>query len=1083
MPRQKNHVSGRAKYGGLIFLLAWTFATRAFATGGDLDATFDPGTGANDVLETIVLQSDGKIIIGGLFTDYNGTARNRIARLNANGTLDPTFDPGTGADNIVWAAAAQPDGKTIICGAFAHINGTPRDNTARLNANGSLDLAFYPPQIVSADATVMTTALQADGKIVVGGPFGVARWTADDGGNDIPFNTAVGSGPNRVVLATAVQADGKILIGGDFSSFDGTSVVRVARLNSTGTLDPAFNPGSGANDFLRAIAVQANGKILIGGAFTTYNGTAVNRIARLNPDGSLDLTFLQGTGANDLLRTIAVQGDGKIIIGGAFTTYNGVARNHLARLNPDGSLDTTFAPDPAVNDTVVTIALQPDGKILFGGFFTAYNGTPRNRVARVLPVPGKISFSAAAYSVGEGDGSATVTVTRTGGTDGRVFARISLTDVTTSPADYIFTPAALDTSFNPVGATSGFGANFVQTAAIQTDGKILVGGFYFNYGGIFRKGIARLNPNGVLDATFDPGAGTAQNSGGNAVVLTTVLQPDGKILIGGDFTVYDGSPRNFVARLNPNGSLDPSFDAGSIASQPVRTIAVQPDGKVIIGGDYVTYNGIDRTTITRLNANGSLDLSFNPGFIGPGPVTTVLLQPDGKIVIAGEFQFYNSTPRNFIARLNSAGALDPSFAPGTGANSDVFGVALQPDGKLLVVGGFSMFNGVPANFIVRLNSDGSVDPAFDPGTGPSGYPKSIALQPDGKIIIVGDFQDYNGIERELIARLNPDGSLDPSFNPGAGTNTGLRVVALQPDGAIFIGGGFSNYNGIIRRGIARLANGDFFVVWPAGDASNKTFQLPIVDDLLHEANETLTLGLIPVSGGATFGLFPTATLTIIDNDNTAPVAGNQAVTTGVDTAKPITVTGSDADGDALTFTVTSGPAHGALSGSAPSLLYTPGAGYSGRDSFTFKVNDGRADSNFDGTVSITVATTFASWQQGFFTPQELGDPAISGEAADPDGDGLSNLVEYAFHFNPRQPSNLNRPYTVVDPNYISLIYPKAISATDLTYTIEASSDLLNWAAVIPANVILSDDGITQIVKAQVPLIAGQPSFLRLRVSH
>ncbi len=1073
MPRQTHQASRRAKCGGLVFLLAWTFATRAFATGGDLDAAFDPGTGANDVVETIVLQSDGRIIIGGLFTDYNGTARNRIARLNANGSLDPTFDPGTGADNIVWAAAAQPDGKTIICGAFAHINGTPRDNTARVNANGSLDLAFYPPQIVSADATVRTTALQADGKIVVGGPFGVARWNANDGGNDIPFNTAVGSGPNRVVLATALQSDGKILIGGDFSSFDGTSAVRVARLNSTGTLDPAFNSGSGANDLLRAVAVQADGKILIGGAFTSYNGTAVNRIARLNPDGSLDLTFLQGTGANDLLRTIAVQGDGKIIIGGAFTTYNGVARNHLARLNPDGSLDPTFSPDPAANDTVVTIALQPDGKIIFGGFFTAYNGTPRNRVARVLPVPGKISFSAAAYSVGEGDGSATVTVTRTGGTDGRVFARISLTDVTTSPADYIFTPAALDTSFNPVGATSGFGANFVQTAAIQTDGKILVGGFYFNYGGIFRKGIARLNPNGLLDATFDPGAGTAQNAGGNAVVFTTVLQPDGKILIGGDFTVYDGSPRNYVARLNPNGSLDPFFDAGSIASQPVRTIAVQPDGKIIIGGDYVTYNGVDRTFIARLNSNGSPDLSFHPGATTFPSVLTTALQPDGKVIIGGDFQNYVGTTRNFLARLNSNGSLDTSFDSVAGGGGVVATVALQPDGKV-IIGGSSF---------TRVNSDGSLDPSFNPGNGPAGYVRMAALQPDGKIIIVGDFQEYNGVERELIARVNPDGSLDPTFNPGAGTNTGLLIVALQPDGAIFIGGGFSNYNGIIRRGLARLANGDFFVLWPAGDASNKTFQLPIVDDLLHEANETLTIGLVPVSGGATFGLFPTATLTIIDNDNTAPAAGNQAVITGVDTAKPITLTGSDADGDALTFTVTSGPAHGALSGVAPSLIYTPGAGYSGRDSFTFKVNDGRVDSSFDGTVSITVTTTFASWQQGFFTPQELGDPAISSEAADPDGDGLSNLLEYAFHFNPRQVSNLNRPYTVVDPNYISLVYPKAIAATDLTYTVEASSDLLNWAAVIPVNVILSDDGITQIVKAQVPLVGGQPSFLRLRVSH
>jgi hypothetical protein len=142
-----------------------------------------------------------------------------------------------------------------------------------------------------------------------------------------------------------------------------------------------------------------------------------------------------------------------------------------------------------------------------------------------------------------------------------------------------------------------------------------------------------------------------------------------------------------------------------------------------------------------------------------------------------------------------------------------------------------------------------------------------ALQPDGKIVIVGDFQAFDGKEREFIARLNADGSLDDAFNPLDGTNTGLVAMALQPDGAIFIGGGFVNYNGIFRRGVARLANGDFFVVWPPGDGANKTFRLPIVDDALSEANETLTFGLIPLLGGAALGLHPTAVLTIIDNDS------------------------------------------------------------------------------------------------------------------------------------------------------------------------------------------------------------------------
>ncbi len=128
-------------------------------------------------------------------------------------------------------------------------------------------------------------------------------------------------------------------------------------------------------------------------------------------------------------------------------------------------------------------------------------------------------------------------------------------------------------------------------------------------------------------------------------------------------------------------------------------------------------------------------------------------------------------------------------------------------------------------------------------------------------------------------------------------------------------------------------------------------------------------------------------------------------------------------------------------------------------------------------------TTFANWRQGFFTPAELANPAISGDTADPDFDGLSNLLEYAFHGDPKQPSATDRPYSGKDATYFSLIYTRALAPTDLTYTIEQSSDLLTWFAVTPLNVILADNGITQTVKAQVPIMGANKMSLRLRVSH
>ena len=142
---------------------------------------------------------------------------------------------------------------------------------------------------------------------------------------------------------------------------------------------------------MSALALQPDGKILIGGAFLFFNGTARNRLARLNADGTLDLTFNPGSGANDFVSAIAVQPDGKIIIGGAFTIYNGSSRLRIARLNSDGSVDPTFGGVP--DDVVRAIVVQPDGKILIGGDFFLYNGSSRNHIVRQQRQRNRLSFN------------------------------------------------------------------------------------------------------------------------------------------------------------------------------------------------------------------------------------------------------------------------------------------------------------------------------------------------------------------------------------------------------------------------------------------------------------------------------------------------------------------------------------------------------------------------------------------------------------------------------------------------------------------------------------------------------------------
>src|SRR5690606_5337296 len=215
--------------------------------------------------------------------------------------------------------------------------------------------------------------------------------------------------------------------------------------------------------------------------------------------------------------------------------------------------------------------------------------------------------------------------------------------------------------------------------------------------------LVRLNSNGTLDTSFyvEPEF--------NDYVQSVILQPDGKILVGGNFTTFNGTAQNRIARLNSDGTLDTSFNIGTGFNEWVRRITLQPDGKILVGGGFTAFNGTAQNSLVRLNSDGTLDTSFNLGGGFDNVVTPITLQPDGKILVGGSFTTFNGTAQNRIARLNSDGTLDTSFNIGTGFNSFVPSIALQPDGKILVGGNFTVFNGTTQNRITRLNSDGTLD--------------------------------------------------------------------------------------------------------------------------------------------------------------------------------------------------------------------------------------------------------------------------------------------------------------------------------------------------------------------------------------
>jgi len=336
---------------------------------------------------------------------------------------------------------------------------------------------------------------------------------------------AFNPGANDVVLCTAVQADGKIVVGGYFSTLGGSSRSYIGRLNADGTLDTGFNPG--ASGYVSSLAVQADGKILVGGYFTTLGGLSRLHLGRLNADGALDTSF--NPGASGTVDSLAVQADGKIVVGGYFTTLGSQTRYNIGRLNIDGTLDTGF--NPGANNEVLSLAVQADGKIVVGGWFTTLGGQSRTNIGRL-----------------NADGT-------------------------------------LDTGFNP-GANAA-----VNSLAVQADGKIVVGGYFATLGGLTRYNIGRLNADGTLDAGFNPGTV-------NSAVNSLAVQVDGKILVGGGFATLGGQSCTNIGRLNANGTLDTIFNPG--VNGNVYSLAVQADGKILLGGYFTTLGGQSRTNIGRL---------------------------------------------------------------------------------------------------------------------------------------------------------------------------------------------------------------------------------------------------------------------------------------------------------------------------------------------------------------------------------------------------------------------------------------------------------------------------------------------------
>ena len=413
-----------------------TYAQEA-VPDGTLDLMFNVNASTNNIVNGIAVQPDGKIVIAGAFTMVNGEPRNRIARLNPNGTLDPDFTLVNLNDNV-FAIALQTDGKILLGGTFTEVSiagesaTIMRNHIVRLNTNGTLDEDFNPNVVNEADdANVSALALQMiDGNehILIGGDFttigtdpvtttrnSIARLNPN-GSVDMSF---VPPNPNAQVLSIDIDSNNRVFIAGSFTAVnDGTNDItrnNIARLDVNGGLDSTFDSPAltflGSDGFVFSLVVQSDDKPLIGGLISNVGGVTRGGIVRFDTSGSVDDDFNVPLLAGELfreIRSIALQADGKILLGGDFLDIGGSnVLSNLARVNPDGSLDTSFSSSATgTGADVAAIVIQPlDNNIIIGGDFVSVNGEPRANIARLantIPRP-EIGFSNTTQNQQEGN--------------------------------------------------------------------------------------------------------------------------------------------------------------------------------------------------------------------------------------------------------------------------------------------------------------------------------------------------------------------------------------------------------------------------------------------------------------------------------------------------------------------------------------------------------------------------------------------------------------------------------------------------------------------------------------------------------
>ncbi len=614
------------------------------------------------------------------------------------------------------------------------------------------------------------------------------------GNVDISFNyydslhVDYGTGTDGEIFDFAKQVDGKIIAVGDFQNYNGVNANCIFRLMSDGSLDTSFKQLEiSPNDFIKAVGVQSDGKIIIAGKFSIFNGISTN-IIRLLPSGLVDVSFnqiqLSAFLGTPEINKIQILLNDEIIIGGHFNTINGFNSNYISKFTNDGIIDSVFNNTINLNNKITDIDLFSDESIFLSGEFTANNLSFNNGYVKLLPNGQQdLSFNVLMLS-------------------GSEVAEIQPDNKVITASNGLVSRLDINGSIDPSFNTAVY-PNIIRDIKYLSNHEIIaVTEFkdYYNVTNYFKAFDTLGNPSTTFNLNI--------NQQIDGTISSIIETDDNTLLFGGVFEFYFSSlsiPCINISQINLDGTTTKKFHGAN--GFRVYDLDVQPDNKIVFGGAGISaYNEIPVSEVGRLLANGYLDTAFVNN-LGTGislhgcnggcasEVYDVHVLDNGKILVAGKFDAIDGHPMSNIARLNADGTIDLTFTP-LNIDGTVFSIDVQNDDKILIGGGFDYsISGSTYYHIVRLHPNGTIDPTFSsPITPPTnssfkGWVFKVKLVSGNKILISRYDENYD----YEVTKLNSSGTYDPTFN-----NIGSPIIydfIEDSQGNYILGGKWSNAAG------------------------------------------------------------------------------------------------------------------------------------------------------------------------------------------------------------------------------------------------------------------------------------------------